>query len=253
MSKKAEIAEGVKIGPYSIIGDNVVVGKNTAISNNVVVDGWTTIGEDCGIFTGAVIGAIPQDLKFRGEKTLVKIGNRNKIREYATINRGTEGGGGITSLGDGNLIMAYVHIAHDCIIGNGTVIANVATFAGHVIVDDCAIIGGLSAVHQFVRIGSYSIVGGMTKVSKDILPFMKVAGIPPKTYGLNSEGLKRRKFSDDRIATIKKLHSIIFRSKLNVTQAVEKIEEEFKGDIPADKDVAYILDFIKTSKRGITK
>lgn len=242
----AIIAEDATIGPFSIVSSKATIGSRTRIDDSVLIDGRTTIGKDCHIFHGASIGCIPQDLKYAGEDTEVVIGDKNTIREFVTIHRGTAMVG-TTEIGYGNLIMAYVHIAHDCRIGNHCVIANSSALAGHIIIEDYAVIGGLVPIHQFCQIGRYSMIGGMTRITKDVVPFGLVAGYPPRVYGLNIVGLRRHNFSNERIDNIKKTFDILFRSGLNVSQALKKIEE----DVESNGDITHLINFIGNSKRGI--
>ncbi len=243
-----QLADGVEVGPYSIIGEHVRIDSGTKIGAHAVIDGYTSIGKDNAIFTGAVIGSITQDKKYKGGKTYLKIGDRNNIREYVTINPGTNDGSS-TVIGNDNLFMAYSHVAHDCVVKNFAVLANVATLAGYVTVEDCAIVGGLSAVHQFVRIGKLAIVGGCSKVVQDIPPFVMVDGHPAKAFGLNSVGLERSGISKEERLELKRAFKIIFRSKLSLSNATKKIEIELKQD-PAIIDV---VTFLKSSERGICK
>ena len=245
---KAILEEDVEIDPYSLVGENVRVGKGTKIGPYVLLDGWTTIGSNCQIYAGAVLGTIPQDLKFKRAKTFLSIGNDNVIREYASINRATDEGGK-TIIGDNNLLMAYVHIAHNCEIGSNVIMANVATLAGHVTIEDRAVLGGLSAVHQFVKIGTFSIVGGCSKVVKDVPPYIKADGHPLKPYGLNSVGLQRNKFPPKTRALLKKAYRILYNSKLNVSQALLRIEAEVENC----PEINHLLQFIRASERGIVK
>ncbi|MFH1239431.1 MAG: acyl-ACP--UDP-N-acetylglucosamine O-acyltransferase [bacterium] len=245
---EAIIADDVEIGPHTIIGENVTIGKGTKIGANIVIDGSTKIGENCQVYTGAVIGVPPQDLKYKGEDTKVIIGDNNVIREYVTINRATAATGE-TKIGNNNLIMAYAHVAHDCVIGNGVILANVATLAGHVVIEDKAIVGGLTPIHQFVHIGTMSIVGGHSRVVKDIPPYCKAAGSPIKMFGLNSVGLDRHNFPEEVKAQLRKAYKIIFRSKLNTTQAIQKLEKESN----LCDEVNHFIAFIKESERGICK
>lgn len=244
----AVIEENVEVGPFSVIGKDVKIGKGTKIEAHVLLDGDTEIGEDCHIFSGAIIGTQPQDLKYRGEKTKVIIGSKNIIREYVTINRGTVAVGE-TKIGDNNLIMAYAHVAHDCIIGNRVVLANNATLAGHVVVEDNAVIGGLTPIHQFVRIGSYAILGGSSRTNKDVPPYCKAAGSPMRMYGLNTIALERNNFPQEVRNQLKKVYKIVFRSKLNTTQALEKLKKEQN----LCDEAKYFIQFIAESERGITK
>ncbi len=245
---QAVIGPGVSIGPYARIGADVKIGEGTEIGSSCVLDGNTHIGKHCRIFSGAVIGSIPQDLKYKGEKTQVIIGDDNVIREYVTINLGTVDKGK-TIIGNSNLLMAYSHVAHDCFIGNNVVIANVGTLAGHVTVEDRAIIGGLTAVHQFVRIGTMSITGGCSKVVKDIPPYAMADGHPARAYGLNSIGLSRAKVAKESVRKLKTAFKILFKMRLSTSSALKKITE----DISADSYLSVLIDFIKNSSRGICK
>lgn len=244
----AELGTGVEVGPYSIIEDNVVIGEGTKIGARVTIEGYTTIGRDNEIFTGAVIGSITQDKKFKGGVTYLKIGDRNKIREYVTINPGTESGRE-TVIGSDNLIMAYAHIAHDCIVGNGTIIANAGTLAGHVLIEDRAIVGGLCGVHQFVRIGYLSIVGGGSKLVQDLPPFVMADGHPAKAFGLNTVGLERAGLSAEERAALKRAFKIVFRSKLSIKSAIRSLQES----IPHSSSVSRLIEFLEKSERGICK
>ncbi len=249
VSPKAEIENDVVIGPYCIIGDNVKIGKGTYIHGHVQIEGITEIGENCKIFPFATIGFPPQDLKYNGEPTGVKIGKNNVIREYVTIHRASVSGDGWTLVGDSNFIMAYVHIAHDCKIGNSVIMANLATLAGHVVVEDFVFIGGLVAIHQFTRIGAYAMVGGFSGVGQDIPPFTMASGPRAKLYGLNSVGLKRRGFSDEKINLLKKAYKILFRDKLSLKEAIDKVKEE----LPQIPEIIHLLEFIEANKRGICR
>ncbi|MBI4430450.1 MAG: acyl-ACP--UDP-N-acetylglucosamine O-acyltransferase [Candidatus Omnitrophica bacterium] len=244
----AQLAEGVDVGPYSIVGEHVKIGSGTRIGAHAVIDGYTTIGEDNNIFTGAVIGSVTQDKKYRGGKSFVRIGDRNNVREYVTVNPGTEDGSS-TIIGNDNLLMAYSHVAHDCVVKNHAVLANVATLAGYVTIEDRAIVGGLSAVHQFVRIGKLAIVGGCSKVVQDIPPFIMADGHPAKAFGLNSVGFERNGISKEERLELKRAFKIIFRSKLSLSHAVQRIEADLKK-LPAIID---LLSFLKSSERGTCK
>ena len=250
LSPETVLGEDVEIGPYTITEGRVSIGNGCVIGPHVVIKGPTFIGDHCRIYQFASIGEVPQDLKFKGEETELVIGDGNVIREYVTINRGTQGGGGRTVIGKGNFLMSYVHIAHDCILGNYNILANVATLAGHITIEDFAIIGALSAVHQFARIGSYAFVSGMTGVAQDIPPFVKAAGNRSKLYGLNTIGLKRHDFSEEAISALKRVYRIVFRSKLRMAEAIEQIESETIGELP---EVQKFLTFLKTTKRGICR
>lgn len=245
----AEIGEGVKIGPYSVIGEHVKIGDGTVIESHVVLEGWTEIGKGCRIYPFSSIGTPPQDITYAGEKTRVKVGDQNIIREYTTIHRGTKKGGGETVVGSHNYIMAYVHIAHDCHVGSHIIMANAATLGGHIRVEDHAVIGGLTGIHQFVRIGMYAMVGACSAVSLDVPPFVSAVGNRATLYGLNLVGLKRQGFSRERIGNIKKAYNILFRSKLSLKEAIAKIEDE----ISDSEDVKRMIEFINGTKRGICR
>ncbi|MCL6584154.1 MAG: acyl-ACP--UDP-N-acetylglucosamine O-acyltransferase [bacterium] len=245
---KAQIEENVTIGPYCIVGEHVIIHSGTILEAQVFLDGWTEIGRDCHIFPFATLGTVPQDLKFQGEKSELKIGQGTVIREGVTAHRGTSGGGGITTIGDGCLLMAYAHVAHDCHVGNHVILANGIAMAGHVTIEDHASVGGLTAIHQFTRIGRYAYVGGASAVSKDVPPYGMAAGNRTKLYGVNSIGLQRKGFSQEAIENIKKAYRLLLSSHLNVSQAIARIEAEI--DSP---EVRYLVDFIKNSDRGICK
>jgi len=248
ISKKAELGKNVKIGAYSVIGDEVVIGDDTEIGDHVLIEKYTVVGRKCKIFKGAVLGTDPQDLKYKGEKTYLFIGDNTVIREFCTLNRGTEATGK-TVVGNECLLMAYVHVAHDCRVGNGVILANCATLAGHVIVDDFAIIGGLTPVHQFVRIGKMSIVGGFSRVTQDVPPFTKAAGVPLRVYGLNTVGLERRGIKGEVRKEVEKVYRIYYRSKKPRKEIIEellslKVNSELAGEM--------IKFLTENSKRGIT-
>lgn len=242
----AELGVGVEVGPYSIIEGTVKIGDRTKIGERVSIKGHTTIGADNEVFTGAVIGSITQDKKFKGGISYLKIGDRNKIREYVTMNPGTDEGTE-TVVGNDNLIMAYAHVAHDCVLGNHITLANNGTLAGHVLIDDRAIIGGFGAVHQFVRIGYLAIIGGCSKVVQDIPPYMMVDGHPAKAIGLNSVGLERANVSSDEKMILKRAYKILFRSELPPKSALKKIEEELQKT----ESINRLIDFLRKSERGI--
>ncbi len=249
INPKAEIDSNVEIGPYSVIGKNVFIGSGTVIGPHVVVDPYVTIGADCNIFQYAAIGAPPQSLKFEGGETYVKIGRGTIVREFVTIHRGTESGGGITEVGEENLLMAYTHIAHDCKTGRKVILSNNATLAGHITIGDNATIGGLVAIHQFVRIGDYAFIGGKSAVVKDVPPYVIASGDRAKLHGLNSVGLKRHGFSKNTLSSLKKTYRIIFRIGLTMNEAIERVRAEVE-QIP---EVLAFIDFIKSSQRGITR
>jgi len=244
----AQISEDVEIGPYSIIGPDVKIGARTKINARVIIEGHTQLGEDCEIGIGTIIGNPPQDLKYKGEKTEVIIGNKNVIREYVTINRAT-GEGGVTRLGDDNLIMSYVHIAHNCTIGNKTILSNMTTLAGHIVIEDKAVIGGLVPIHQFVNIGTLSMIGGISRVAKDIPPYCLAAGNPIRLYGLNVVGLRRQGISDEKVSMLKMVYKIFFRSRRNTSQAVIEVKK-MKNLCDEAK---HFIEFVEASERGIIK
>ncbi|MCI0468589.1 MAG: acyl-ACP--UDP-N-acetylglucosamine O-acyltransferase [Nitrospirae bacterium] len=249
ISPNARIESDVFIGPFCIVGDDVTIKRGTKLISNVIVEGITEIGEDCSIYPFSSIGLPPQDLKYKGEKTGLKIGNKNVIREYITIHRGSVSGDGLTEIGDSNFLMAYVHIAHDCKVGNNTVMANVATLAGHVVVEDCVVIGGLAAVHQYNRIGAYAMIGGLSGVSQDVPPYTIASGERVKLYGLNALGLKRHGFSDESIKILKKAYKILFREKKTMREALKKI----KTDLPQTEEIKRLIEFVEKNKRGVCR
>ncbi|MFZ2087856.1 MAG: acyl-ACP--UDP-N-acetylglucosamine O-acyltransferase [Desulfobaccales bacterium] len=243
----AELAESVTVGPYSIIEGKVVVGPNTEIGSHAIIRDYTTIGARCRIFQFAVLGEIPQDLKFAGEVSHLIIGDDNTIREFATMHRGTAGGGGVTRVGNGNLFMAYSHVAHDCLIGNRVVMSNAATLAGHITVEDKAILGGFVAVHQFSRIGCHAFIGGASAVPRDVPPYTMAVGNRAKLVGLNLVGLKRSGLSDTALQALRQAYDILFNSELNTKEAVEKARQE----IPGVPEVEHLLWFVEHSERGL--
>ena len=249
VSSKAHIDSDVTIGAYSIIGEHVAIGKGTVVGPHVVIEPYVNIGANCKIFQYAAIGAIPQSLKFKGEKSSVNIADNCVIREFVTIHRGTEEGGGITEIGTDCFIMVSAHVAHDCIIGHNVIMANCATLAGHITIGKHANIGGLVAVHQFVRVGNYAFVGGKSAVVKDIPPFMIAAGDRAKLHGLNLVGLRRHGFSQETLQMMKKAYRIIFRFGLTLNEALERVSAQ----IPASAEIDELLTFIKSSQRGITR
>jgi UDP-N-acetylglucosamine acyltransferase len=246
---KAAIEEGAVIGAFCIIGEGVHIKKGTKLISNVLIEGDTTIGENCTIFPFTSIGLPPQDLKYKGEKTGLTIGNNNIIREYITIHRASVGGDGITTIGDNNFFMAYVHIAHDCKIGSNVIMANAATLGGHVVVEDYSVVGGLTAIHQFTRIGSYAMVGGFSGVGQDIPPYMIASGARAKLFGPNTIGLKRHGFSDAVINDLKKAYKVLFREKRTLKDAIKKIQE----DLPYTDEIKHLIEFIQKNKRGICR
>ncbi len=246
----ARIAESADIGPFCIIGREVEIGDRTRLMAHVYVEGPARIGEDNLFYPYSTVGVAPQDLKYKGEQSETRIGNRNRIREFVTIHRGTEGGGLVTSIGDDNLLMAYVHVAHDVIIGNHTVLANGVTFAGHVTVEDWAVIGAFSGVHQFCRVGRHAMIGGYSVITQDVLPFSTtVSAREVKVYGANATGLERRGFPRSAIDALHKAFRILTRSGLNTTQAVDRIH----ADVPSSPEIDELLAFIARSERGFVK
>jgi UDP-N-acetylglucosamine acyltransferase len=247
---KAEIGEGVEIGPYSIIRRDVVIGQGTRIGPHVVIGEGTQLGKNCEIYQFASVGEPPQALAYKGEKTYLVMGDRNIVRECVTLNRGTIQGGGKTVIGHNNLFMAYSHVGHDCTLGNQVILANSAALAGHIILEDYAIVGGLAAVHQFCRVGTHSFIGGVSGVLMDIPPYTLAQGAPSRLHGLNIVGIKRSGFSAETVRALKKAYRIIFRSALTLEKAVKRIEED---EIAKISQVQHLLHFIQNSKRGITR
>jgi UDP-N-acetylglucosamine acyltransferase len=247
VDRGAEIAQDVEIGPYCIIGNKVTIKAGTRLVAHVTVDGPTDIGENCAIHPFAALGGPPQDLTYHGEDTRCIIGSGNTIREYVTINRGTQSSGS-TVIGNNNFIMAYSHIAHDCRVGNNIIMANCATLAGHVHMDDFAIMGGLSAAHQFCRIGKFAFISGLTGVPKDVPPFMMAAGNRARLYGLNVVGLERKGFTKEDLTMLKRAYRILFRSALPLEKSLKMIETELPGE-----RVRELIDFIRSSERGICR
>lgn len=245
----ARVAENVQIGPYSIIGPKVEIDAGTWIGPHVVVNGPTRIGRDNRIFQFASIGEIPQDKKYHGEQSRLEIGDGNTIREYVTINRGTEEGGGLTRIGNDNWFMAYIHIAHDCVVGDHTIFANAASLAGHVQIDDYAILGGFTLVHQFCTIGAHAFCGMGSAISKDVPPFVMVNGNPAHPHGLNNEGLKRREFGKETVKALREAYRIIYRAGLTLEEAKPRLRE-LAADNPQVKRLAQ---FIERSRRGIIR
>ena len=245
----AHVGDGCTIGPFCTVGKDVRLGNNVRLDSHVVVDGHTTIGDNTHVFPFVSIGLGPQDLKYAGEPTRCEIGARNHIREFVTIHRGTAGGGGITSIGDDNLLMAQAHVAHDCHLGSGIIMANAATLAGHVEIADRASVGAYSGVHQFCRVGVEAFVGGYSVVVKDAMPFAIIQGNHAKCYGPNRVGLKRKGYSRETIDKLNHAFHLLLSSKLNTSQAVEQI----RADISACPEVDMLVEFIEGSKRGVVK
>lgn len=245
----ARIGNNVTIGAFSIIGANVQIDDDSWIGPHVVINGPTTIGKQNRIFQFASIGEIPQDKKFHGESSTLEIGDRNTIREFVTINRGTEDGGGITRIGNDNWLMAYIHIAHDCIIGNAVTMANAASLAGHVSVEDHAILGGFTLVHQFCTVGSFSFCGMGSAISKDVLPYLMVSGNPAQPHGLNVEGLKRRNTDKETMQALREAYRVIYRSGHTVKEA----KLHLTGLAAQFEPVAKMVAFLERSERGILR
>lgn len=248
VDKGAELADGVEIGPYCVVSGKAKIGKETRLAHHVSVDGRTEIGENCTVHPFASIGGPPQDISYRGEDTACVIGNRNTIREYVTINRGSTKAEWVTKVGNSCFIMAYSHIGHDCIVGNNVIMANAATLGGHVQMGDFVNISGPSAVHQFCRVGESAMISGLTGVPNDIPPFVTASGNRAKLFGLNVIGLERRGFTKENITVLKKAYRYLFRSALSLEAALEKIEQELEGE-----HVQKLVDFVRSSKRGICR
>ncbi len=244
------VPESCTIGPFCLVGPQVEIGEHCELLSHVVLTGPTKLGSHNRIHPFAVVGMGPQDLSFKGDPTRLEIGDHNEIREYVTIHRGTVKGGGLTRIGSECLLMAYAHIAHDCFIGDNVIMANAATLAGHVTVEDWAVVGALSPVHQFVRIGTHSYIGGGTTVTQNVMPFAKTSAVRDvHAYGANAVGLERRGFSKERVRAIQRAFRILLAAKLNTTQALERIERE----VEQTEDVKLLVEFIRSSERGILK
>ncbi|HYW08602.1 MAG TPA: acyl-ACP--UDP-N-acetylglucosamine O-acyltransferase [Longimicrobium sp.] len=243
----AELGEGVVVGPFSIIGPGVRVGAGSRIGPHVLIERDTTLGAGCVISQGAVLGTDPQDLKYDGEPTQLRVGDRTVIREYATLNRGTSASG-LTSVGSDCMLMAYAHVAHDCTLGDHVILSNAVNMAGHVTIQDWAIVGGMTPIHQFVRIGAHAFVGGGSRVAKDVPPYVKAAGSPMQLYGLNSVGLQRRGFSEEVRRELKRAYRLFFASSHNTTQAMVRAREELRA-LP---EVEVFLSFFENSERGVS-
>jgi len=250
IDSKAKVPASCKIGPYCVVGADVELGENCELVSHIAIQGPTKIGSDNGIFPFASIGMAPQDLSYAGEPTRLVIGDHNEIREFVTLHRGTTKGRGVTTIGSHTLLMAYVHVAHDCMIGDHVILANAATLGGHVTVENFATVSALCPIHQFVRIGSHSYIGGGTTITKDVMPFSKtVASRDTHAYGLNAVGLERRGFSKERIHKIHHAYKTLLASKLNTSQALEKL----KAEPDLGEDVEMLVRFIESSERGVIK
>ena len=248
VDRRAELDSEVEVGPYAVIGPNVRIGSGTRIGAHAVLDGYTVIGRDCRVFPHAVVGMEPQDLKFRGERTWLRVGDRTVIREFATLNSATARDEA-TVVGSDCLLMAYSHVAHNCRLGDHVILANSANLAGHVQLDDYAIVGGVTPIHQFVHIGTHSFIGGGSRIPQDVAPYTRVAGNPAKCYGLNLVGLVRRGFSETTLDALKRAYRLLFRSGLTVREAVARVRSE----VPALPEVQILVEFMLSSERGVTR
>jgi UDP-N-acetylglucosamine acyltransferase len=246
VSSSAQLGAGVEIGPFAIVGDECIVGDGCSIAARASLERYVVLGKRVKIGVGSILGSDPQDLKFKGERTTVEIGDDTVVREYSTINRGTSQSFK-TTVGPNSFIMSYVHLAHDCHVGEGVVLANMVQLAGHVTVEDRVIVSGVTAVHQFTRIGRNAIVGGCSRVSKDVPPFVKAVGNPMKLYGLNTIGLQRNGFSPDTILELKRAYRLLFRSGLNIGQAIERVT----ADVEQLPEVVQLVQFVEASQRGV--
>lgn len=247
VSEKAKIGANVEIGPFSIIEEDVEIGDGTVISSNVRIKQFSKIGKNCQIYEGCVIGGFPQHLGFKGEKTYVEIGDNTTLREYCTVNRGTSFDDGITKIGNNCYLMAYVHIAHDCKVGDNTILANCVTLAGHVRIGSYVFVGGLTPIHQFCRIGDYAMVGGASAVDKDVPPYTRASKNHVMLYGLNLVGLKRRGFSTEQIKLLKEAYRLLFRTSKTISEGLQEVEK----NLPKTPEIENLINFVKTSKRGI--
>ena len=246
---KAEIGKDVEIGPFAYIGEHVKIGDRCKLLHHASIEGPTTMGDDNEVGPFSVIGGKPQDLKYKDEPTVLQIGSRNQFRENVTVNRGTVTGGGITKIGDDCLVMAYCHVAHDCIVGNHVIMANYTGLAGHVVLEDWVILSGMCGITQFLRVGKHAYVGGMTGIRKDVAPYVILVGDPSEVRGLNLTGLKRRGFDAPRLEAVSEAYKIFFDSKLEREQALVELDKRF----PHQEDVRYFINFIRESKKGISR
>jgi UDP-N-acetylglucosamine acyltransferase len=249
ISPKAELGNNIDVGPYSVIGEDVILHDDVRVGSHCVIEGPSEFGRGTIFYPFVSAGQAPQDLKYRGERSWLRTGERNTFREFTTLQRGTEVGGNITEIGSDGLFMAQVHIAHDCRIGNNVIFANGATLAGHVLVDDFATLGAYAGVHQFCRVGKHAFIGGYSVVVKDALPYARTVGNHAKCYGQNTLGLRRKGFSSEQIRRIAHAYRLLLAAKLNTTQALEVIKKELSGW----PEIDYIVEFIESSKRGVTK
>lgn len=242
----AELGSGVVVGPWALVGPGVAIGDGTEIGPRVLIEQDTTVGEDCAISNGAVLGTDPQDVKYQGEPTRLRVGDRTVIREFATLNRGTQASG-TTVVGSDCLVMAYAHVAHDCEIGSHVVLANSVHMGGHVLIEDWAIVGGVTAIHQFCRVGAHAFIGGGSRITQDVPPYCRAVGNPAKLYGLNSVGLDRRGLSADVRSSLKRAYRILFQGKEHLGRALDRAAAEVEG-VP---EVGHLIEFIRASERGI--
>ncbi len=251
IDKSCEISPEAHIGPYCFIGPNTRIEASCVLDSHINIQGWTDIGKNCRFYSHGSIGTDPQDLKYAGETTLLRIGHDNVFREFVSLNRGTKGGHGITVIGNGNFFMAYSHVAHDCLVGNNVIMANAVTLAGHVTVGDHATVGAFSAVHQFCRVGPYAFIGGFSVITRDALPFIRTVGDrnQAKIYGINIIGLQRKGFSEKCIGELKQAYRICFRSKMNAGDALARIQET-QWESP---EVSSLIEFMKSSERGFIR
>ncbi|MGH9778678.1 MAG: acyl-ACP--UDP-N-acetylglucosamine O-acyltransferase [Candidatus Acidiferrales bacterium] len=247
---QARLHPSVRVGPYAVIGAEVEIGEDTEVGAHAIIEGPIRIGCRNRIFPHSSVGLIPQDLKFKGERSEVVIGDDNRIREFSTVHRGTEGGGAVTRIGSHNLLMAYTHVAHDCLLGDHCILGNAATLAGHVVIEDWAIVGAFCGVHQFCRVGRHAFIGGYTVITQDVLPYSRtVQERETRVFGINTLGLRRRGFSAERLERLQQAFRLLTQSRLNTSQALEQIRSTFNQD----EDIAALVHFIETADRGITK
>ena len=249
----AQLDAQVTIGPYATVGPHVKISAGTTVGAHCVIEGHTTVGKENRIFQFCSIGAIPQDKKFKDEPCELVIGDRNTIREFCTFNIGSPAGGHVTRVGNDNWIMAYVHVAHDCLVGDNTIIANATQLGGHVHVGDWVVLGGLTGVHQFVRIGAHAMAGFQTRLSQDVPPFVNAVGNPAQAQGINSEGLRRRGFSADRIARVKQIYRVLYRQGLSLEKAIDQLGAMLGASSESDDDLRLVMDFLNTAERGIVR
>ncbi len=245
----AQLGEGVEVGPFALVGEHVKLGRGCKVMHHACVEGHTTIGEENEIGPFSVIGGPPQDLKYKGEPTRLEIGDRNQFREYVTVNTGTVTGGGLTKIGSDCLVMAYCHVAHDCVVGDRVVLANYTGLSGHVHIEDWVIVSGMCGISQFLRLGKHSFIGGMTSIRKDVAPYVILVGDPSEVRGINRVGLRRRGFEGERMEAVLESHRLYFESGFEKDQALAEIEKRF----PQQDDVRYFVDFVRSSKAGISR